>query len=133
MQIKDILLSILLVYFVILFYVTLFSREAGSRVGTNLSIGGTWTADYQGRAYVVENVLLFIPFGIFTSVFFKRLKVVGAVFSGFILSLMIECLQLATARGFFQVDDMIMNSIGSLAGALVISFVKIIRNVVKRL
>ncbi len=116
-------LSILLVYFVVLFYIALFSREAGSRMGTNMSIGGTWTVDPQGRAYVVENILLFVPFGILIRGCFMRLKLLGSICAGFVLSIIIECLQLATSRGFFQIDDMIMNTAGSLMGALVISFV----------
>ena len=41
----------------------IFSREPGSRVGVSLIPGETWTREWQGRAYVIENVLLYIPFG----------------------------------------------------------------------
>lgn len=112
----DIWKGLLVVYLVMLFQVALFSREAGSRMDMNLVIGGTWTEDAQGRAYVIENVLLFIPFGMLIPLCLKRIPIFATVLVGFILSLGIEFLQLLTARGYFQVDDLIMNALGCLLG-----------------
>lgn len=108
------------IYFVMLFQIVLFSREAGSRTDMNLVIGGTWTEDPQGRAYVIENVLLFIPFGILIPLCLKKIPLFGTVLIGVILSLGIEFLQLYTARGYFQVDDLIMNALGCLLGGFVV-------------
>ena len=47
-----------------------------------------------------------------------RLAVSGSLFAGFCLSLTIEITQLLTQRGHFQVDDILMNTIGAGVGAL---------------
>lgn len=121
----DVWYAFLGAYLVMLSQIVFFSREAGSRVNLNLVIGGTWTADAQGRAYVIENILLFIPFGVLVTLCQRKIPLVVVVFVGFMLSLGIECLQLITGRGYFQVDDLIMNTIGCLLGAGVMKIIQI--------
>lgn len=120
----DLWRGFLAVYLVMLFQIVFFSREAGSRMELNLVIGGTWTDDPQGRAYVIENILLFIPFGMLVPLDWRRIPLIGTVLIGFGLSLSIELLQLATARGYFQVDDLIMNALGCLLGGTVVWIVR---------
>lgn len=116
----DIWYGLLAVYFVLLFQIVFFSREAGSRTDLNLVIGGTWTQDSQGRAYVIENILLFIPFGMLMPLCVKKIPIWGTTLIGFSLSLCIEILQLLTARGYFQTDDLIMNTLGCLSGVCLV-------------
>lgn len=108
--------ALLVAYLVMLFQIVFFSREAGSRIEWNLVVGGTWTEDPQGRAYVIENILLFIPFGMLLFLCWRNLSLVVSGLLGFGVSLSIEFLQLLTARGYFQVDDLIMNTLGYLLG-----------------
>ena len=71
------------------------------------------------NAYVIENILLFIPFGFLVPKMWKCLRRIPVcVFAGFCLSLTIEITQLLTQRGHFQVDDILMNTIGAGVGAL---------------
>ena len=81
----------------------------------------------KANAYVVENVLLFIPFGILVPLKWKQLRnTFVCTFLGFCLSCVIEIMQLITERGHFQVDDILTNTLGALIGGIVfraISFV----------
>ena len=67
---------------------------------------------------IIANILVFIPLGFFVSNknsknVFKTLVICISV----ILS--IECIQLLFKIGFFDVDDIILNFIGSLIGVLI--------------
>lgn len=112
-------LSILcIIYFVMIFIITIFEREPGSRTGISLTLFETLGGPHD-NAYVIENILLFIPFGFLVPKMWKRLRRIPVcVFAGFCLSLTIEITQLLTQRGHFQVDDILMNTIGAGVGAL---------------
>ena len=102
-----------------LFIITIFEREPGSRTGISLkffeALGGP-----RANAYVIENVLLFIPFGIFIPLKWKQLRnPFVCSFLGFCLSCIIEIIQLITERGHFQIDDIVTNTLGTLIGALI--------------
>lgn len=111
--------SLLVAYIFLMLQIAFFSREPGSRVKVSLRLFETWTQDPQGRAYVIENILLFIPFAIllylFLSNFGKRLIYLVPP-AGVFLSCVIEFMQLMTERGYFQVDDILTNTVGSLIG-----------------
>lgn len=121
-------------YFAVLFYFLFFSEEMGRTYSErtyhyNLvpfkEIGrfiryhrtlGTGTVLLN----IVGNVAAFVPFGIFLPVFSARCrKVWFTVFYSFELSLLVELLQLVTKVGSFDVDDLILNTIGGLAGFLI--------------
>lgn len=66
------------------------------------------------------NILGFIPMGIFLPSLFKKCKRGWVVvLYGFELSLFIECLQLLFKVGSFDVDDVILNTIGVALGYFV--------------
>lgn len=68
---------------------------------------------------MIGNVLVTIPFGILLP--FLRTKKTGLVritIDTFLLSLCIETLQLVTKVGVFDVDDLILNTLGGLVGCL---------------
>ncbi len=106
------------IYFAVMFVITFLSRESGSRKGVvDLELFSTWGINDRNNAFVVENVLLFIPYGFFACLAFrwkKRLLCCG--FLGACTSLGIECLQLITRRGYFQIDDILTNILGTLIG-----------------
>ena len=69
---------------------------------------------------VVENVLLFIPYGILGPWAIERLRRFwSCVLLGAVTSLIIETLQLVTERGYFQIDDILTNTLGTAVGFLV--------------
>ncbi|HUO86883.1 MAG TPA: VanZ family protein [Thermoanaerobaculia bacterium] len=72
---------------------------------------------------VVGNVLLFVPLGLTFAVASTRDgrwgRLAAATLSGFLLSLLIEVVQLAMPSRASDVDDVIFNTVGTLAGAAV--------------
>lgn len=120
-----------ILYFVVLFYFLFFSEDLGRT--------------YSERAYhynlvpfkeinrflkywqvlgmkavllnIVGNVAAFIPCGIFLPVFFERCrKWWRTVFFSFELSFLVEVMQLVFRVGSFDVDDLILNTLGGLLG-----------------
>lgn len=63
------------------------------------------------------NILGFIPMGIFLPALFRKCqKAWVAILYGFEMSLFIECLQLLFKVGSFDVDDIILNTLGVSLG-----------------
>lgn len=107
-----------LIYLFALVNITLFEREAGSRTAVSLTLFETLGSS-RNNAYVIENVFLFVPFGFFSAVLLKPLRgLILSLAAGAFCSLLIETVQLVTQRGYFQVDDILMNSIGAAAGCI---------------
>lgn len=80
----------------------------------------------HGRIELFSNLVVFIPFGFFLSEFLASAKRFSAgrrlglaTLAGFGLSLCIECLQLLLRVGFFELTDLVMNTLGAFVGALI--------------
>lgn len=100
-------------------YITFYSREPGSRDGVDLELFGTWGASAVSRAYVIENVLLFIPFGFLLPAVFGCLRNwLVCTILGFVCSIALEYMQFKTGRGFAQLDDVVTNGLGTFIGYL---------------
>ena len=117
--------GVLCIYLSYLVSLTLSGREAGSRTNKiNLEIFGTWSADGSMSRHAMENILLFVPFGILVPLkhhFFKKWW--NLLLAAFISSLSIEMVQLITARGFFEIDDILLNTVGAMIGFTAFWFV----------
>ena len=50
-----------------------------------------------------------------------------SAFLGTVTSLLIETLQLVTGRGFFQIDDILTNALGTVIGYLVFRIISLFR------
>ncbi|MDE6516499.1 MAG: VanZ family protein [Acetatifactor sp.] len=111
--------SCLVMYVAILLVITYFSRESGSRVGVDLELFSTWGINRRNNAYVVENVLLFIPYGfVLAWADMRQRNFFRNLLTGTLTSLAIECMQLVTGRGYFQIDDFLTNILGTVLGFL---------------
>ncbi|MDD3416762.1 MAG: VanZ family protein [Lachnospiraceae bacterium] len=104
-------------------WMTLLSRtikerefELGLFWGLRMWIDG----EPQGWSVVIQyinNIFLFIPFGLFLSgIVEKKWMLVAIIALG--SSALIEVTQYITARGLAEVDDVISNMIGAVAGNL---------------
>ena len=71
---------------------------------------------------VVGNMLMFIPFGFFTSYFLKLKKVYSVFLLTLLTSITIETTQLLIGR-VFDIDDIILNVIGGLIGYLIFKII----------
>ncbi len=66
---------------------------------------------------IIGNTVLFIPPGIFLPYFFKKLRSVKKLIPTFaVIIFIIELLQLFTALGTFDIDDILLNCLGAYAG-----------------
>ena len=100
--------------------ITLFSREPGSRKQISLILFETWGYTPQMHAYFIENILMFVPYGVLVPILFRRMrKPLYCVWIGCLCSCMIEGIQLLTQRGFLQIDDVVTNTTGALIGWLI--------------
>lgn len=79
----------------------------------------------SGSAEMLSNLAAFVPFGFFLAEFWATLNRTGSwrrvglvTLTAFGLSLCIECLQLLLHVGFFEVTDLVMNTVGAFVGAL---------------
>lgn len=76
---------------------------------------------------ILGNVLLFFPYGFFLPLFFKRYRRFGQLLGiGFLSSLLIESCQYEFAQRIFDVDDLLLNTIGAILGWILFKLVKII-------
>ena len=110
--------ALLGIYFSYLISLTLSGREAGSRSGyINLRLFSTLGSKDNLKLTGVENILLMIPFGILVPMLWKvyrRWWNLGLL--AFITSTSIELSQLMTQRGYFELDDILLNTSGAMVG-----------------
>ena len=109
-----------LLYSVVVIIQTFFSREPGSRSGIDLGLFSTWGVTWQAHAYVIENVIMFLPLGILIPMSGRRhVRFREILFISAALSILIENVQLFTGRGFCQLDDVVMNVLGGCLGYVI--------------
>ena len=69
----------------------------------------------------IGNILIFLPLGIFLPILFKKYNMLSQVFIGsIIISFSIEILQFIIQIGQFDVDDILLNTIGTVIGYFII-------------
>lgn len=106
---------------VILRYLGLIQHRFGSNLG--FALNRLLHGSERARSEVISNLIVFVPFGFFLAEFFASLKRFSirrrfgfATLAGFGLSLCIECLQLLLRLGFFELTDLVMNTMGAVFG-----------------
>lgn len=93
---------------------TLF-HEIGRYYGVGIRTG-SWNLFWLN---VVGNVCVFVPWGVFLPNLFARCrKLLTVVVLSLELSLLVEVIQLVTRVGCFDVDDLLLNTIGGMLGYL---------------
>lgn len=107
-------------YMAILLVITFFSRESGSRSDVvDMKLFSTWGINARNNAFVVENVLLFIPYGFLCGWAYRwGRSIFRCALFGALTSMLIEYFQLLTGRGYFQIDDILTNTLGMILGAI---------------
>lgn len=73
------------------------------------------------------NILIFLPFGFFISMASSARGFFMTLFYSFGLSLCVEVFQLVTKVGCFDVDDLLLNTIGGVLGYILFSICNMIR------
>ena len=78
---------------------------------------------------MIDNILVFCPFGIYIGVLYRRWNLSEKVLSFFCVSLIYEVMQYVLAIGRSDITDVIMNTTGGIVGILGYSLLrKICRN-----
>ena len=108
------------VYIYILLNMVLFSREPGSRTSVNMQLFGTWGETAKRRRFVIENIILFFPYGLLFPAAIPFLqRGIWCIITGCLCSISIEGIQYMTQRGHCQLDDIVMNTVGTCLGWIV--------------
>lgn len=77
---------------------------------------------------IVGNVVCFIPFGAILPVLARRARNFWViVMLSFEFSLLVECTQLISKVGSFDVDDILLNTLGGILGFIVFTVCNIVR------
>lgn len=111
-------------YFGIVLWLTIFNREPSYKANVlppfwsyrNIAMG-----DLNFLKENIENIFLFIPIGYFLNIYFnKNFKKI--FLCSFILSFLIETIQIITTLGIFEFDDLLHNSIGAIIGFYIYTY-----------
>ncbi len=106
----------------VIVWVTIFSREKAVDNPLNFQMFHSFRA--VGEEILKQgifgnflgNILLFIPFGFLLPLVTERTSWWRTLIAGMLFSAGIEIVQRITAKGYFQIDDMILNTAGTLLG-----------------
>lgn len=86
---------------------------------------GEYTLGSWVKTMIVGNLLMFIPMGIMLPLVFKNINKKNIFVIAILITLLIEILQPIVGRSF-DIDDIIMNFIGSIIGYLAVTiFIKL--------
>ncbi|HJA66759.1 hypothetical protein B5F07_10775 [Lachnoclostridium sp. An169] len=78
-------------------------------------------------ANLFGNILIFVPYGFFISMASKSRGFFKTLFYSMGLSLIVEIIQLITRVGSFDVDDILLNTIGGVLGFIIFAVCNRIR------
>lgn len=106
---------VLPVYVFLLFASLVFSRPNTLEININLSPFWTEKAILLGKIKylksLIYNLLMLVPWGLLFPVV-RKTSFVKTILGGFLISFLIELLQLMTKTGLCELDDLIHNTIG---------------------
>ena len=119
---KDIATALLGILMALILWLTVLSRE--KLIGTSIvytpfhEILSMWKSIQRGgiTGNFLGNIALFVPVGVLFPLVSGKQKLLWTVGVGFGFSLFIEIIQLITARGCFDPDDIILNTLGAAIG-----------------
>lgn len=123
-------------YLLILGYLLFFSSHYGRDMGISkyniipfktISDFINYGTKQQIKINIVGNIIAFMPMGFFIPIIFssKRSLFTVLVFSAFI-SLTVEIMQYEFVVGAFDIDDIILNSLGGVFGYIVFALIHLI-------
>lgn len=128
---KNFVFSLLFLFYVgVLLRITVFrtgfTLEPGAQRSVNLALFSDLLHVLREESLFtflylfLGNILWFVPFGAYLAHKHPALSLWALALWGFGASLLVEALQYAFAVGVFEIDDLILNTLGTLAGALII-------------
>ena len=128
-QLKMVLWILFLAAVYLILYKTIFNIPFDDSHPIRLELFWELNQWIRGNGYgkdIIKNILLFIPFGITLGMIWNSWRVVLA---GFGFSLLVELSQLVFRIGWFELDDILNNTIGTALGfAVAVLIRKAIKN-----
>lgn len=110
----------MLLYAICILYITILSRTPALahtvRPIPFWSFLDWFKGNWSRGGSIALNIILFVPFGYLLAGIWRKKRVSILICLGF--SVLIEVIQFITYRGFFDVDDVIANTLGGVIGAL---------------
>lgn len=121
---KEVLYLCFMLYILCLFQLVT-AKDLNTTDGNNFILfSEIFRYDFGGRLFfknIIGNVLMFVPYGFFSSLYIELKNPIKAFLIVFIASLSIEVTQLAIGR-VFDVDDILLNVIGGMIGFTIYYF-----------
>ena len=115
---NELMMLTFVIYILCLFQIVT-SGDVSGEHGVNVTLFKELTRYQVGSRLfyrnIIGNIIMFIPFGFFTSYYLKLDKKRFIFYLTLIVSVAIELIQLKIGRAF-DVDDIILNMVGSFAG-----------------
>ena len=128
---KEVFMFVFIIYMMCLFYVVTFQDIDVVSKGYNLiPFKEMFRYKIGSRLFfknVVGNMLMFIPFGFFSSYILREIKMKWVLIITLAVSLTIEITQSRIGR-IFDIDDVILNVAGGVIGHYIFTFLYHIRN-----
>ena len=118
---KEVLLLIFMIYILCLFQVVTIGDTNIIKASNFVPFKEILRYNFGGRLFVkniVGNVLMFIPYGFFASLYGEIKKPLQALGIILLASISIECTQLIIGR-IFDIDDILLNVCGGMIGFLI--------------
>ena len=128
------LLIVLLFFYLLTIYTsTVLARSQRLRETEMLPLLWSWKSALSGRKYVqhmvIENIIMLMPIGLSLPLIFNRKRIVmRTIVCGFLFSLFIEVSQKLFRVGYYEMDDLINNTIGVIVGCAISSAIKRVLN-----
>lgn len=118
------MLALAMIYMAFVLQYAVFNRGLRIQYGRTMlfSSYAAWLKGNKGEGMaILANIVLFMPMGFFFTHFTEGKKhgFIKAVSLGLACSLLIEFLQVAFAKGMFEMDDLLNNSLGTAMGYLI--------------
>ena len=136
--ISCIILPILAFYLSFVVTITVIGRIPSNNIQYNFKLFWSYQAIANGEFDLVSqvfwNVVLFIPIGILLMLMMtSKHRMLFSIVSGVLLSVAIEIMQLVFHRGFFEFDDIVHNTFGTVIGISLIGLVSVFRKKTSKL
>lgn len=124
-----------LLFFEITFLITIFRREPGTEYHSGEIVPYIFTGNIYGDVYDRRqtiynflNIVLFVPIGFFLRGLRTDSRGIKdaciTVLLGFLFSFFIECVQLITKRGNFELNDIVTNTLGAFLGIIIFELLR---------
>ena len=120
---NEALILLLMSCIVLILFYTLYNRKVLNKPVFDSNWYGTWFDGPQGKAYLIENLIFFIPLGFLGGCLLPKKELWRCILFGFLFSLAIEALQYFWRLRLAEMSDLIMNTAGTVVGCLLAWFI----------